>query len=283
MTIGSRQSRVRRRVWVALAILGALAAASCGDKQKEADRAKAFDYEKPPESDRGLNQTELDSLRSMKITHRVTRDEYWDLKGGVVANDRMEVWYSSRKVYVLQAMAVLKQMDQMADLINKSFGKLPSEKLIVLCAPNLETFRKATGCDWWQYAGLKGDTLSMQTPMTLFTRGLLQVASRREYADWALRKLTAGKDPEWLRFGMAAYIAGERDVFRGQRREYTKLPIRMEVKTVEEKLAHQKDRIETRRAMYNAYLMVNQLVETNGMPAVAAFMPTALAALGWVW
>jgi hypothetical protein len=259
-------------VWVALAILGTLLAASCGDKQKKADQAKAFDIEKPPEGDRGLNQTELDSLRSMKITHRVTRDEYWDMKGGVVANDRMEVWYSSRKIYVLQAMAVLKQMDQVANQINKAFGKLPPEKLIVVCAPNLETFRKATGRDWWHYASLKGDTLSMQTPMTLFMRKLLQVATRREYSAWALRKLTAGKDPEWLNFGMAGYLAGEGDVFRGQRKEYATLPVRMDVKDVDEKIKYQQDRVETRRAMYNAYLMVNQLVEANGMPAVAAFM-----------
>lgn len=263
---------VKRRVWVALAIFAALAVASCGDKQKKQDQAVAFNYEKPPEADRGLNQTELDSLRSMKITHHVTRDDYWDMKGGVVANSRMDVWYASRKIYVLQAMAVLKQMDQMADQIQKSFGKIPAEKVIVFTAPNLETFRKATGKDWWNYAEIKGDTINMQTPMTLFMRGLLQVAARREYSRWAMQRLTSDKAPEWLVWGMAAYLAGERDVFHGQRKEYAKIPLRMEIADIEKQLKNDNDRLQSRRAMYNAYLMVNQLVETNGMPSVAAFM-----------
>jgi hypothetical protein len=262
--------RVKQRVWVALAIAAALAAvSSCGDKNQQAQK---FNYEKPPEADRGLNQTELDSLRSMKITHHVTRDDYWDMKGGVIANNRFEVWYSSRKIYVLQAMAVLKQMDQVADIIQKSFGKIPSEKLIVLTAPNLETFQKATGKDWWNYSFIKGDTLSMQTPMTLYMRGLLQVAARREYSRWALGRLTQGKAPEWVVWGMAAYLGGERDVFRGQRKEYAKKPLRMDVKDINKELAKESDRIGTRQALYDAYLMVNQLVETNGMPAVAAFI-----------
>lgn len=263
---------IRRRVWVALAILAALAAASCADKQKKEDQAKAFNFEKPPEGDRGLNQTELDSLRSMKITHHVTRDDYWDMKGGVVANSRMEIWYASRKIYVLQAMAVLKQMDQMADQIQKDFGKIPAGRVVVFTAPNLETFRKATGKDWWNYAQIKGDTISMQTPMTLFMRGLLQVAARREYSRWAMQQFTSGKAPEWLLWGMGSYLAGERDVFRGQRKEYATVPLRMELGDIEKQLKNDNDRLPSRRATYNAYLMVNQLVESNGMPSVAAFV-----------
>jgi hypothetical protein len=243
---------------------------SC-DKNKD-QKSQAFNYEKPPENDRALNQTELDSLRSMKITHHVTRDVYWDKKGGVVANDRFEVWYSSRKIFVLQAMAVLKQMDMMANQVQKSFGKIPTEKLVVLTAPDLETFQRATGKDWWNYSLIKGDTLSMQTPMTLYMRGLLPVAARREYSRWALAHFTAGKAPEWLLWGMAEYLGGERDVFAGQRKEYAKTPLRMNVDEINTTLAKEDDRIPTRRAMYNAYLMVNQLVETNGMPSVAAFI-----------
>ena len=265
---------VKQRVWVALALTAAIAAvSSCGDKNKgQPQQAEKFNYEKPPEVDRALNQTELDSLRSMKITHRVTRDEYWDKKGGVVANDRFEVWYSSRKIYVLQAMAVLKQMDMMADQVKKTFGKLPTEKLVVLTAPNLEVFQKATGKDWWNYASVKGDTVSMQTPMTLYMRGLLPVAARREYCRWALGHLTEGKAPQWVVWGMATYLGGERDVFRGQRKEYGTQPLRMDVGEINKVLEKENDRIPTRRAMYNAYLMVNQLVQANGMPSVAAFV-----------
>ena len=264
---------VNKRVWVALAVMAAAFALASCDRNKNQQQTQTFEFEKPPETDRGLNQTELDSLRSMKITHHITRDDYWDMKGGVIGNDRFEVWYSSRKIYVLQAIAVLKQMDQMSAQIEKSFGRVPTRKLVVLCAPNLATFQKATGKDWWHYSLIKGDTLSMQTPMTLYMRGLLQVAARREYSRWVMRDFTQGKAPEWLVWGMSGYLGGERDVYRGQRKEYAKEPLRMDkVDEINKALQKDDDRISSRRAMYNAYLMVNQLVETNGMPSVAAFI-----------
>lgn len=271
ITIGLKARRGVWRVWVTLGLLGALAAASC-NKDDHDHKVTKVDIETLPESDRPLNQTETDSLRAMKITHRVTRDEYWEMKGGVIANDRVEVWYSSRKIYVLQAMAVLKQMDQVADNIQKTFGQLPSGKLVVVCAPKLETFRSVTGRDWWHYSLIKGDTLSMQTPMTLYMRGLLQMAARQEYTRWALGRMTHGKAPAWLVWGMSTHFANERDLFRGQRKEYANVDLRMDLTNVDEQLTKENDRLEFRRALYNAYLMVNQLVETNGMPSVAAFV-----------
>jgi hypothetical protein len=101
-------------------------------------------------------------------------------------------------------------------------------------------------------------------------RKLLHVAARREYSRWAVGRLAGGKAPQWVVWGMATYLADEREVFRGQRKEYVKLPLRMKLDDMEKHLRKEEDRIETRRAMYNAFLMVEHLVETNGMPAVAA-------------
>jgi hypothetical protein len=264
ITIASKHRRLG--LWGVLALAGALAGA-CEDKKHDHD----FTYEKPPEYDRELNQTEIDSMRSMKITHRVTRDDYWVMKGGVIGNDRVEVWYSSRKIYVLQAMAVVKQMDQAADQIKKTLGRLPSGRLVVVCAPNLQTFRRETERDWWHYALIEGDTAKLQTPMTLFMRGLLHTAVQREYTIWALGKLTNQKAPEWLVSGLASQVANERDILFELRKEFAKVPLHMQVKDIEKHLEKQEERIETRRAMVNSYLMVNQLIETHGLPAVAAF------------
>jgi hypothetical protein len=103
-------------------------------------------------------------------------------------------------------------------------------------------------------------------------RGLLTVAARQEYSRWALARMTDGKAPQWVVWGTAAYFANERDVLRGQRKEYVKLPFRMEIDAIEKHLGSETDRLDTRRATYNAYLMVEHLVQTNGMPAVAAFI-----------
>jgi hypothetical protein len=274
ITIEARRPGVRAAV--ALAVLCALAAASCNKNANEHDhehqQTQTVDIETVPEVDRALNQVEMDSLRAMKITHRITRDEYWDLKGGVIANDRIEVWYPLRKIYVLHAMGVLKWMDMTAGRMEKKFGRLPEGKLVVLTAPNLDTFRAATGRDWWHYSKARGDTLDFQTPMTLYMRGLLMTAASREYGRWAVGRLTHGKAPQWLVWGTASYFANERDVFRGQRKEYGTVDLRMDLNDMEKQLAAESDRLEFRRANYNAFLMVTQLVETHGMPSVAAFI-----------
>ena len=157
------EARPGVRVAVALAVLCAFAACNKGNEhQHQHVQTERVNIESVPEVDRALNQTEMDSLRAMKITHRITRDEYWDLKGGVIANDRIEVWYPLRKIYVLHAMGVLKWMDITASRMEKSFGRLPDAKLVVLTAPNLDTFRAATGRDWWHYSKARGDTLDFQ-------------------------------------------------------------------------------------------------------------------------
>jgi hypothetical protein len=262
------------RVWAALALVGALSAlaAGCGDEEKERRARGQIGYEKPSPFDRDLNAAELDSMRAMKVTHHVTRDEYWAGQGGVVANDRFEVWYSLRKINVFDAMAVLKLMDGARAKVETTFGRAPSEKLVVLCAPSLEVFRRSTGRDWWHYSLIKGDTISMQTPTTLFTRGLLHFGAAHEYNEWALGRLSAGKAPHWVGEGMAAYLAGESPAFFDQRREYVNRPLRMAPGEVEKVLRKDNDRIPARMATYNAYLMVEHLIQKRGMPAVAAFV-----------
>jgi hypothetical protein len=273
-TRSNRRGALARRGCIMLALLGAMAAAAagCGDDEKERRARGQIGYEMPPAFDRSLTGSELDSLRTMKVTHNITRDEYWEKRGGVVANDRLEVWYTERKARVLEAMGVLKLMDEARTKTRETFGRVPPEKLVVLCAPSLEVFRRSTGRDWWHYALIKGDTISFQTPLTLHTRGLLRFAAPHEYHEWALGRLTAGKAPRWVVEGVSAYLAGENPVFVDQRKEYVNRPLRMKPDDVERILTRDNDRVPARMATYNAYLMVEHLIQNRGMPAVAAFV-----------
>jgi hypothetical protein len=163
-------------------------------------------------------------------------------------------------------------MDQARSRAQKTFGRVPPERLVVACAPSLDVFRAQTGRDWWHYAQTRGDTLNLQNPMLLYTRGLLVAGAQHEYYEWAIGKLTNGRTPRWVIEGMSAYLAREAPVFVDQRREYIDRDMRMKSDDVEKTLAADKDRIPTRIATYNAYLMIEKLVESKGMPAVAAFV-----------
>jgi len=241
----------------------------CGEKKEPAKRVT---YVPPPAFDRNLNATELDSLVQMKVSYQVTRDEYWDGYGGVFGNAAIEVWYPTGRVNALPGAAVLKQMEMARRNTMKLFGHAPSTRLTVVCSGNLEMFRAATGRDWWNYSLIKGDTLNLQSPMDLFTRGLLMIVAPREYYEWAIGELANHRAPRWLEEGLASLLAKEAAVLENQTTEFGEQGTTLSFRDLESTLGSDDDRIPSRRAHYNAYRMVEKLALTRGQPAVLAFV-----------
>lgn len=260
---------------VVVAVLGAWGCGST-DQDRPAKGQRPV-YKVPVQFNRELNPFELDSLRTMKATWGITRDEYWDEHGGVIGNADIEVWYPQGKVNILQGAAMFKYAEQARSKTKAVFGRVPKDHLVIVCAGNLDIFKWATGRQWWQYSLIKGDTISVQAPIDLHTRGLLPVVAPREYYEWAVIKLSAGKAPRWLQEGMASYLSGEAPILEDQRQDFASLgPVGIPPEQTEKTLFLEKDRRETRRAYYNAYRMVEELVMKHGEPAVAGFV-TAIA------
>ena len=57
-----------------------------------------------------LSETILDTLRRLKKTHNVTRDEQWPGQGGVLGNDFFEVWYPEGVTMITHGMRVVDDM-----------------------------------------------------------------------------------------------------------------------------------------------------------------------------
>ncbi|HEU4929036.1 MAG TPA: hypothetical protein VFU38_04345, partial [Candidatus Krumholzibacteria bacterium] len=170
---------MRHRAWAMVAILAA-GLASCAKKEAAQETAKethaaAKRYSVPKGLDRELNESELDSLRQMKATHRVTRDEYWDGYGGVLASNEFEVWYPDGKVNALQGMAMLKLAAEARQKTVQVFGTAPAERVVIVCAGDLDVFTASTGRQWWHYSRIVGDTISIQPPISLHTRRMLHI------------------------------------------------------------------------------------------------------------
>jgi len=265
-------TRRKQSLWTATMACGLAAGLmvwGCGEKKEPAQRVT---YVPPRSLDRNLNPTELDSLIQMKLSYKVTRDEYWDGHGGVLANDAIEVWYPTGRVNVFQGISVLKQMELARRNTEKLFGRAPSARLTVVCSGDLEVFRAATGRDWWNYSLVKGDTLNLQSPMDLFTRGLLMIAAPHEYYEWAIGNLSNHRAPRWLEEGLASLLANEAAVLESQTSEFGEQGTTMSFHDMEKTLHGETDRISSRRAYYNAYRMVEKLVLTRGQPTVLAFV-----------
>lgn len=263
-------SGIRMRAMAGVVVAVAVALASCGEKKTEKPVAKR--YEAPASLDRELNVIELDSLKQMKRTHHVTRDEYWDGYGGVMANDAFEVWYPDGKVNVLQGMAMLKIADQARARTQQVFGTVPSERAVIICAGDLDVYTATTGREWWQYSRIVGDTIGIQPPTMLATRGLFFIVGPREYYEWAIGKLSKGHAPRWVEEGFASYLAGEAAVLEDMRQDIKADPLAMSTDAMESALEKEKDRQRTRQAYYNAYRMVEKIVGTHGADSMARFV-----------
>ncbi len=248
----------------ALAATLALALASCDEKEPPREQTAVKRYTVPEALDRELNNAELDSLSQMKRTLGVTRDEYWDGYGGVLANDVLEVWYPDGKLNALQGMAMLKLAAEARARTQKVFGTAPSERAVIICAGDIDVYTSSTGRAWWQYSRIIGDTISIQPPINLHTRGILTVVGPREYYEWAIGKLAKGRAPRWVEEGFASYLAGEAAVLEELRVDMGDKPVPMSTKEMEKALEREGDRQETRRAYYNAYRTVEQIVKTRG-------------------
>ena len=261
---------MRYRVWLTMGLF-AVAVASCAKKEEPvAEKHAPKRYVVPKSFDRELNESELDSLRQMKATHRVTRDEYWDGYGGVMASDEFEVWYPDGKVNALQGMAMLKLASEARAKTVKVFGKAPAERVVIVCAGDLDVYTSTTGRQWWHYSRIEGDTISIQPPISLYTRGLLGVIGPREYYEWAIVKLSKGHTPRWVQEGFASYLAGEAPVLEELRQDFGS--DEMSMRAVESALEKETDRQTTRRAYYNAYRTIETIAKAHGEQALGRFV-----------
>jgi hypothetical protein len=253
-----------------VALAAALTSGGCGEKKSETAQRPV--YEVPPALDRNLNSTEMDSVLAIKVAYGVVRDEYWEGHGGVIASPAIEVWYPTGRLNLLQGAGVLKQMEVARRKTEELFGRAPESHLVVVCSGNLEVFRAATGRDWWNYSLIKGDTLNLQSPMDLFTRGLFLIAAPREYFEWAIGDLSGHRAPRWVEEGLASFLSHEAPILEDQTNEFGEAGLLMPQKDIERELRAEKDRIPARRAHYNSYRMIEKLVQTRGQPAVLAFV-----------
>jgi len=260
---------VRHRAWVLVAIL-TMVVANCAKKEAAQETHAAKRYTVPKGLDRELNESELDSLRSMKATHKVTRDEYWDGYGGVFASNEFEVWYPDGKVNGLQGMAMLKLAAEARDKTIKVFGQAPAERVVIVCAGDIDVYTATTGRQWWQYSRIVGDTISIQPPITLHTRHMLGIVGPREYYEWAVVKLSKGNAPRWVQEGVASYLAGEAPILEDLRQDFG--DDKMSVRAMESALEKENDRQESRRAYYNAYRTIESIAKAHGDQALGRFV-----------
>lgn len=263
----------------AIALLGLLALGGCG-KDKDADSrvsgrdARTIRGEQPidkfghPKPERKISEQELDSLRVKKARHAITREEYWDGKGGVLANDYLEVWYPPGNVTVTHGMHAFDLIAGARKHFSHVFGRVPQERLTVKCAAWFDDYDDETGKQWWHYSKIDGDRIMFQPIGVLAQRKIAEIAVPHEYYEWGIQKLSGKRAPRWLEEGLSSVLSGESHILESQLIEFPGEPVRMDFAAIQDALKKETDRKSSRIAYYNAFRMVDKLIADHGRPKI---------------
>jgi len=253
--------RILRQL-LAVAIV-ASAIAACGDSGTD-EHAHEDEHK-----GRELAPSEIDTLRRWKSELEITRDEYWDDRGGVLANGWAEVWYPPGNLTVSHGMHVFKRVDGARERMRSLFGRVPDVRLTIVCSTSMASYEKETGRQWWQYSRIEDERITFQPVVVLAKRGLADLAPEREYYRWVMRELSDGETPLWLEHGFASVLVGEGEILHENLVEFPDDPVVRPLDAVEKSLKEYNVKKDSRIAEYNAYKAAERLVSQHGEAAVA--------------
>jgi hypothetical protein len=247
-------------------VIAAVTLAGCGKSEEQKAREQMAEEEIRHRETAGppLSDMVLDTLRAMSGRYDVTRDEYWPGKGGVVANQFVEVWYPPGKTTVTQGIFTLARLEDARKKTGRYFGRSPEGPLKAVCEMTMESYNQVTGLEWWVYYKLEGDEIHFQPVDILFSRKLLDIAVARGYYEWSIGEMTRGEAPLWLKNGLASLLSDEDWLLENQLHEFPGDPIKMTVEEIEGALRRHDSKKQYRIAVYNAFRMVRKLVAGSG-------------------
>jgi len=206
----------------------------------------------------------LDSLRVKKKRFEITRDEYWEDEGGVLANQYFEVWYPPGRTTVTHAMYMFEELMPARKKLGEFFGEAPRELLVIRCSKDLDDYKRLVNREWWYYSEIKGDSMTFSPVYILFKRGISAMAVPHEYYQWAIRKITQNGAPRWLEEGVASHLSDEGKILLDEMYEFGQGDVSMSPERIEEILQGEEDRRDSRIAYYRSHRMVEQLIDKYG-------------------
>jgi hypothetical protein len=246
------------RFVVCLLFVGVLAACGQGDDHDRALKkvaAEEHDHESAPVA---LNEQVLDSLRAMKERFTITREAYWEKRGGVLANDFFELWYPPGNVTVTHGMFAFGELVDAQKKFRRIFGSDPGDRLVVICSATMEGYTEQTGLEWFVYAKVDRDEVHYQPIGVLVQRKLADCALPRGYFEWGILQLSKHRAPQWLTQGFSSQLSDEAKILEDQLSEFSD-DVKMTLEEINLALEKKNDRKAYRIALYDAYRMVRRL------------------------
>lgn len=215
-----------------------------------------------------------DSLLASVEKYHFTVDDYHVIKGGVMADDQIELHYPASEIARFIAVKSFGYADSACKKVEREIGRPAQGKLVLIGAADLDEYRLMTRKEWWFYGLVKGDTIIFEPFDILIRRSIAEAAIGNRIAQVAVNRRSGGRSPAWLKEAIASRIANEVEFLKIQMPE-----MRSEGRNpdpspeaIESAIAAGTDRGDSRVAYYAAYRMLDKLLTRHSMDNVMSFL-----------
>ncbi|MBN2069886.1 MAG: hypothetical protein JW814_00400 [Candidatus Krumholzibacteriota bacterium] len=255
-----------RKVLAALA-LAMVIGAGCSEKSDEKKMA-GDDFRIP------------DSLLAPIAGYNLVRDDYHPIRGGVMANNDIELQYPASEIGRYIAVRNFGLVQTAYDIARERIGRPAKGRIVVVGAKDMSEYKFLTRKEWWYYGVMQGDTLYLE-PLDVMLkrydfvtkRTFAEIAILQKISQMALKNISAGRLPLWMREGTASTIANERPILQLQAFEFNKqmLGFNPTVDKLEDYLEIADDKAITRISFFIAYTMVENLLKSHSFEDIVSF------------
>jgi hypothetical protein len=232
----------------------------CG-KKSEKEKSTAEEFRIP------------DSLLAPLEGYNLTRDDYHPIEGGVMENAQIVLRYPASNVARYVAVKIFGFARDGYRKVTETIGKPADGKVVLIGSKDLDEYRFLTRKEWWYYGTVYGDTIYFEPFDIMIKRGIAEMGITQKLAQLALRRLSNGRIPLWLRESAASRFAGEGGVLKMQVEEFRlqNWDINPSPETLERDLALAELRPDTRIAFGAAYRMLENLLAFSTFDDVIRF------------
>jgi hypothetical protein len=215
-----------------------------------------------------------DSLLAPIAAYHLTVDEYHPIRGGVMANQQIELHYPASPFARLLAVKTFGYVRDGYEKVAKEIGRPTEGKLVIIGSTDLDEYRVLTRKEWWYYGYVKGDTIYFEPYDIMIQRHIADVGYTQRIAQVALNRRSGGRIPLWLREAVASRLSGEGAIIKMQMEEFRLAGQQLDFSPDEIEIAIGEgvDRYKSRVAYYDAYRMLENLLAFASMNDVYMFL-----------
>ncbi len=253
---------------LAVSVMAIVSVFGCGGKDSKEEKSSDADFRIP------------DSLLTAIEGYHLTVDDYHPVNGGIMANKDIALHYPASHIAEFVSTKSFGYAFNAYRTIQARIGRPVSGQLVIIGAKDLAEYTFLTRKDWWYYGVMQGDTLYLE-PLNIMLkrydfvtgRSIAEIGMIQKMTQMALKRISGGRIPIWMREAAASFLADEKPVLQLQANEFRNelVGFNLSIEELENHLKVAEDKALTRVSFFISYMMVENLMKFSSFDDIVSF------------